>query len=224
MTVSKVWEEITAAKWPQHARYGKRKGQDNPNFLNAETFKTEVLSVYEKVFRDHCGPFVFEFMEMFPPVIPSLTFFLEKIDKFFSELPKDFAYAVEIRNKNFLKPEYFETLRRHRVSHVFNHWTKMPRLSLQIAAAGAKPFTADFAVARLLTPLGVKYEEAVKMNAPYDKIKKRLPEMRADVERLIDLALEFNLPLYLLVNNRTEGCAPLTISEVDQQIRKKLTG
>src|SRR5574341_1039590 len=68
-TVSKVWEEITAAKWPQHARYGKRKGQDNPNFLNAEKFKTEVLSVYEKVFRDHCGPFVFEFMEMFPPVI-----------------------------------------------------------------------------------------------------------------------------------------------------------
>ncbi len=220
--VSKVWEAITVPKWPNQPRYGKRKGEENPDFLNAEKFKTEVLAIYEKSFKEHTGPLVLEFGEMYPPIIPTLAFFLEKLDAFFSKLPKDFQYAVEIRNKGFLKPEYFETLRRHGVSHVWNHWTKMPRLAEQLSLAGENPFTANFAVARLLTPLGVKYAKAVEINSPYDSIKTRLPEMRDDIERLIETALEFNIPLYLLVNNRTEGCAPLTIQEMDERIRKKL--
>lgn len=220
--VSKAWEAITVPKWPQHARYGKRKGQENPQFLDAELFKTSVLTVYKKAFKDHTGPLVLEFGELFKPVIPSLAFFLEKLDAFFTKLPTDFQFAIEIRNKNFLKPEYFDVLRKHNVAHVFNHWTKMPSLREQIAAAGEKPFTADFAVARLLTPLGVKYEKAVAMNAPYDSIKARLPEMRDDLERLIEAALEFNIRLFILVNNRTEGCAPLTVREMDERIRKKL--
>ena len=73
-----------------------------------------------------------------------------------------------------------------------------------------------------LTPLGVKYEDAVEMNAPYDGIKERLPEMREDVGRLIEQAVEFNILLYILVNNRTEGCAPLTVRELDDMTRKKL--
>src|SRR5262245_40370457 len=98
----------------------------------------------------------------------------------------------------------------------------MPPLRDQLAAAGERPFTAGFAVARLLTPLGVKYEKAVQMNAPYDSIKARLPEMRNDVEHLIDQALEFNIRLFILVNNRTEGCAPLTIQELDRSMQAKL--
>jgi len=220
--VSKVWEEITVPKWSNQKRYGKRAGKENPHFLDAEFFTASVLSVYEKAFKDHTGPLVLEFGEMYPTVIPSLQFFLEKLDRFFSQLPKDFQYAIEIRNKGFLRPEYFETLRQHNVAHLFNHWTKMPPLRDQMAAAGENPFTADFAVARLLTPLGIKYEQAVAMNAPYDAIKVRLPEMRDDVERLIDHALEFNIRLFILVNNRTEGCAPLTVLEMDKRIREKL--
>ena len=149
--ISKVWEEITVPKWGKQPRYGKKAGHENPHFLDAELFKSQVLAVYEKSFRDHTGPLVFEFGEMYPPTVPSLQFFLKKLDGFFEELPSEFQYGVEIRNKNFLQPEYFATLRRHNVSHVFNHWTKMPPLREQMRAAGGSPFTANFAVARLLT-------------------------------------------------------------------------
>lgn len=219
--VSKVWEEMTVPKWGKQPRYGKKAGRENPHFLDAEKFKTEVLAVYEKSFKEHAGPLVFEFGEMYPPTVPSLQFFLEKLDKFFEKLPNDFQYAVEIRNKSFLQPAYFETLRRHNVCHVFNHWTKMPALREQMMAAGNSPFTANFAIARLLTPLGIKYEDAVEMNAPYDGIKARLPEMRNDVERLIEQAVDFDTLLYILVNNRSEGCAPLTVRELDEIVRKK---
>ena len=216
--VSKVWEEITVPQWSKQARYGKKAGKENPHFLDAEVFKSQVLDVYAKSFRDHCGPLVLEFGQMYPPAVPSLEFFLEKLDAFFGKLPKDFQYAVEIRNKGFLKGEYFDTLRRHGVAHVFNHWTKMPRLREQAAAAGDPPFTADFALARLLTPLGVAYEQAVAMNAPYNSIKLRLPEMREDITDLIEKALECNIRLFVLVNNRTEGSAPLTIQEINESI------
>ena len=134
--VSKVWEELTVPKWSNQKRYGKKAGQDNPHFLDAELFKSAVLAVHEATFKEHTGPFVFEFGEMFPPVVPSLAFFLEKLEHFFANLPREYQYAVELRNKHFLKPEYFATLRAHNVSHVFNHWMKMPTLREQARAAG----------------------------------------------------------------------------------------
>ena len=217
--VCKVWEEITVPKWPQHKRYGQKAGTINPHFLSVDKFVKEILLVYDQVFRDHTGPLVFEFGQMYPPAVPSFPYFLEKLKGFLSELPDDFQYAIELRNPNFLKPAYFDLLREYNVAHVFNHWTRMPRLQEQMQAAGENPFTADFAVARLLTPLGTNYADAVKMNAPYDSLKQRLPAMREDIEMLIERAMTFNTMLYLLVNNRTEGCAPLTISEMDEQIR-----
>ena len=74
----------------------------------------------------------------------------------------------------------------------------------------------------MLTLLGVEYEKAVAMNAPYNAIKFRLTETCDDIDDLIEKALEFNIPFHILVNYRTEGRAPLTVQELDQRIRDKL--
>jgi uncharacterized protein YecE (DUF72 family) len=222
--VLKMWETLTVPVWPNQKKYGRKAGQVNSDFLNPEVFESQVADVYEKAFKTHVGALVFEFGVMYPPHVPSLDFFLEKLDNFFSKVSRRFRYGVEIRNKGYLQEAYFNLLRKHGVSHVYNHWTHMPRPSLQMQAAGENPFTADFAVSRWLTPLGVKYQKAVELNSPYNSLKARLPEMREDLELLIERALEFNIPLYLLINNRTEGCAPLTISEVDQHVRQKFAG
>jgi hypothetical protein len=41
------------------------------------------------------------------------------VGKFFGQLPKGWPYAVEMRNKHWLHPDYFECLARHEVTHVF---------------------------------------------------------------------------------------------------------
>ncbi|MCA9731129.1 DUF72 domain-containing protein [candidate division KSB1 bacterium] len=218
--VSKVWQELTVPQWPKHKRHGTRAGQVNESFLDIDLFLERVLSVYARYFRDNLGPFLFEFGYI-PAQIMSEDMFFAKLDGFFRELPNDFQYALEIRNKNFLKREYFNVLRRHKVAHVFNHWSYMPALRAQARAAGENPFTADFTVARLLTPLHVGYEKSVEMQSPYDSIKTRLPQMRSDVEELIEQALDYNIPFYVITNNRSEGCAPLTISEMDAMLQEK---
>lgn len=219
---SKVWEEITVPQWPQHRRYGKKAGRVNPNFLDAEKFKTEILAVYEKAFQDHTGPLIFEFGEMHPPAMPSLEIFLENLDAFLGKLPDGYRYAVEIRNQGFLQPDFFATLNRHKAAAVFNHWTKTPRLRDQLAAAGEFLRAADFAVVRLLTPRGIKYDAAKELYEPYDSIKVRNDEMRDDLEEIIKRALELGIDLYILVNNKAEGCAPLTIQEMDERVQKNL--
>lgn len=210
----KVWEELTIPTYAKHARYGIRAGQPNPNFLNAAAFIKLVLQPYRDAqFGPHTGPFLFEFQRHGM----AAEEFCTRLDAFFGVLPKDFRYAVEIRNAGLLGPPYHEVLNRHGIAHVYNHWCYMPPLSEQHRRMGA--FTAPFTVLRLLTPLKMTYEAAKKRAAPYDKIVGELPEMRAQTVDLVRQAFVQKIEAYVLVNNRAEGNAPLTIQALVDRLR-----
>ena len=49
--------------------------------------------------------------------------------RFFARLPAGWKFAVEIRNAEFLRPDYFACLRAHGVTHVYNAWTRMPEIA-----------------------------------------------------------------------------------------------
>ena len=210
--VSKVWERITIAQYPSHARYGKNANQTNPDFLNSQLFIDQVLAPYrEAQVEAHTGPFVFQF----PTLRLSKSEFTVKLTHFLRALPSDFRYSVEIRNRDYLSAEYFKALNEAGATHCFNHWQHMPALRVQMrAAADAGGLTAPFFVARLLTPLGVSYQQAVSMFTPYDSIKRPNPEMRQDVVRLVKRAIARGSEAYIIVNNRCEGNSPTTIAEI----------
>jgi uncharacterized protein YecE (DUF72 family) len=54
------------------------------------------------------------------------------------------------------------------------------------------------------------YEAAKKRAELYTKIVGELPEMRRDTEEVVRKAVEGGRRAYVLVNNRSEGNAPLT--------------
>ena len=80
-------------------------------------------------------------------------------------------------------------------------------------------FTAPFTVLRLLTPLKMSYEAAKKRAEPYNKIVGELPEMRKETVNLVKQAVAENRRAYVLVNNRSEGNAPLTVQALFDQLR-----
>ncbi|MGZ8405369.1 MAG: hypothetical protein ACXW38_06855, partial [Nitrospira sp.] len=94
----------------------------------------------------------------------------------------------------------------------------MPPL-LQQHTQMEKRFTAPFTVVRLLTPLNMSYEAAKKRAAPYNKIVEVLPQMRKETVTLIKQAVEENRGAYVLVNNRSEGNAPLTVQALVSYLR-----
>ncbi len=203
----KVWEDITVPQFAPHPRYGLKAGKPNPRFLDAQLFKDLVLAPFQDVrFQDCTGPFLFEFQRH----DLSIDEFCSKLDNFFSQLPDNFKYAVEIRNAGLLGPEYRKMLEAHGVAHVYNHWSYMPALAEQHKRM-QETFTAPFTVLRLLTPLKMSYADAKKRAAPYTKIVAELPEMRRDTVAIIQQSIVQAKPAYVLVNNRSEGNAPKTI-------------
>jgi len=210
----KVWEEITIPSYAMLPRYGVRAGQLNIRFLDAKLFNELVLTPYrEAKFEPHAGPFLFEFQRHGM----STEEFCSRLDRFFSLLPRDFRYAVEIRNAGLLGADYHKVLETHSVAHVYNHWSYMPPLAEQHKRMGS--FTAPFTVLRLLTPLKMSYEAAKKRAEPYTKIVEELPEMRRDTVELARKAVAENRRTYVLVNNRSEGNAPLTVQALVDGLR-----
>ena len=205
--VMKVWDRITsfAKASPKHRA---AQGELNADWLNAELFQQAVLDPTMQYFGAHAGPFVFEFEAIATAARMPATRFADHLDQFFRQLPRGPEYAVEIRNESFLAPVYFDVLREHNVAHLFNSWTRMPSIGAQLAHDS---MTADFAVCRALLRPGRTYSDAVDKFSPYDRMQEEAPEVRADLVQLVQMAANDQRRLYVVVNNRLEGSAPLTL-------------
>lgn len=207
----KAPEEITVKRWPGHTRYGARAGRSNEHFLDAAHFDRAFTQVLEP-HRSHVAVLMFEFGAFGPADFPSVADFLESLELFLQALPAGWRYAIEIRNKEYLVLDYFAVLARYNVAHVFNSWTRMPRIADQMTLANA--FTADFAVVRALLSKGRTYERAVEELAPYQEVRQPDLSTRGALRQIADRAQRVGQRAYLFVNNRLEGNAPTTIEAV----------
>jgi uncharacterized protein YecE (DUF72 family) len=213
--VSKVWGQLTVHAFTK-AQDPARAGKVNPDFLSPDLFVEEILEPYQHHFSQNTGPFVFEFQTIAKSSRMGPERFATRLDEFFSALPRDAQYAVEVRNEEFLTPMYFAVLREHSVAHVFNSWTRMPPIGHQIDLPNS--LTGPFILARALLRPGRTYNEAVDAFAPYDRIREPNPKLRRDLVRLVEIARRTRIPAYILVNNRTEGSAPLTIAAIAEML------
>ena len=213
--ISKVWSQLTIHTFTK-AQDREKAGKINPDFLNPDLFVEEIYQPYQRHFAEHTGPFVFEFQTIAKSSRIGPEGFASRLDEFFSALPRDAQYAVEVRNDEFLTPMYFAVLREHGVGHVLSSWTRMPPLGHQLDLPGS--ITAPFILARALLRPGRTYNEAVDAFAPYDRIREPNPKLRRDLARLVEEAVRLRIPAYLLVNNRAEGSAPLTIAAVAEML------
>jgi uncharacterized protein YecE (DUF72 family) len=207
----KVPEDVTVKEFPRHPRYGPRAGDNNSSFLDAALFETAFLDLLAP-YRSRVATLIFEFGNFSKQCYPEVGAFLQELDPFLGALPQDFRYAVEIRNPEFLAPEYFACLRSRHVAHVFNAWTRMPEIGVQTRLPNAQ--TADFSVTRALLRQGRAYEEAVAKFTPYARVQDPNPEARDALRLLIARARHRHEPSYIFVNNRLEGNAPETIEAI----------
>jgi uncharacterized protein YecE (DUF72 family) len=210
----KVTDAITIKKFPNLDRFGQQAGKPNENFLNAELFARAFLKPCESV-RHVIGLLMFEFSRFWTTDYEHGRDFIADLDKFLGQLPKGWPYGIEMRNRNWLRPEYFECLARHQVTHVFNSWDAMPAVGEQMALPGSRT-NPELVAARFLLKPGRRYEEAVKTFEPYDSIKEENPEARSAGRSLVaeGVAAGPKRRTFVFVNNRLEGNAISTIESM----------
>jgi uncharacterized protein YecE (DUF72 family) len=207
----KAPEQVTAKVFPSQPRYGEQGGTVNRSFLDAGIFEDQFLAPLEP-YRERVAVLILEFGTFSQSSYPDARAFVADLDRFLARLPHRFRYSVEIRNAEFLTPEYFQCLAAHGIAHVFNSWTRMPALAAQLQNPEA--FTADYTVCRALLRPGRSYADAVKLFSPYEQIQDPNPDGRQAIRQLIEWAKQNRAAAFIFVNNRFEGNAPRTIEAV----------
>ncbi len=211
----KVPDDITIKNFPKLDAFGKRKGKRNEYFLGVGTFKFGFLRHLEKI-RSKVGMIIFEFSHFHANDFEHGRDFVAALDTFFAQIPKDWQYGVEVRNRNLLHPEYFQMLSHHKVAHIYNHWARMPAVPNQI---DLHPLEDNpFVGARYLLTPQRSMDWANREFAPYNQLKEIDPAARESLCCMLDYLMGNNAhpdcPSYLYVSNQLEGNALHTISDV----------
>ena len=138
-----------------------------------------------------------------PPASPST------LKDFLAALPQGPRYAVEVRNPELLTRAYGRALADHGAVHCFNAHPNMPTLSQQQRAMGNPPWPTW--VVRWMLHDGLRYDEGVERYRPFGQIVDPDPQTRERIAALIRHAMRSNTPAFVIVNNKAEGSAPLSI-------------
>ena len=175
-----------------------------------------MVEPFRTAFADHAGPFLLQFPPAGAGRRDRPAAFAAKLGRFLAALPRDFRYAVELRDPALLTGEYRAALADAGAGHVYNYATAMPMPQAQAAAVPIE--TASFAVIRLLLAPGTRYNDRREEFEPFDRIVAPDLEMRRQVVSLARQASSLGRDVFVLVNNKAEGCSPLTIRALAEML------
>jgi len=215
--IVKVPRELTYPYFSH--QFGPREafGTPNPRFLDPFVAREGLLRPFRQELGQNEGIFVLQFPPM-PRKKDFREFWFEQLDYFLGELNGEWPLAVEVRNEEFLGTDYFTMLRDHGAAHVFQVWTGMPLPDEVLETHPSAISCASFVACRALVCPGVAYKDAVDRFSPYSRLVEPNPRVRRSILSIVEEAIVRDLPIYTTVNNRLEGCAPLTIQALKDEI------
>jgi uncharacterized protein YecE (DUF72 family) len=213
----KAHEECTVFRFPPHARYGKRRGELNGRFLDAEYACGEVVAPFVEGLGAQAGVLLFQCP---PQPLAEPGRFAERLHDFLRRLPRGPTYAVELRNADLFTPAYGAALADAGAVHCHNIWTAMPPLLFQ--ARQIPPSARRPLIVRWLLRPGDLYEDARQRFAPFDRVQEEDLASRAALATLIAKASQHGVPALIAVNNKAEGCAPESIVRLARAIADQL--
>lgn len=189
-----------------------RDASDNPTFLDADLFRKAFYDPAVDLLGDRIAAFLFEqeYHRKADRMDPG--FLADRLDAFFRAVPEDPRYHVELRTDSYLCEPVFRVLAEHGVGQVLSHWTWLPPLLSQWHRSGRRFFNKSrLVVLRLLTPRGMRYEEAYARAHPFDRLIGEMvqPSLFQDTAELVTRGIQGNQTVCVIVNNRAGGNAPL---------------
>jgi uncharacterized protein YecE (DUF72 family) len=163
------------------------------------------------------GPIMFQFEYLNRKKMPSREAFLERLDEFFDKAPKDFQYAVETRNPNYLSDEFFGFLKQRKIGYVFLEGYYMPPIGEVFSKYDTA--TTDFGVIRLHG--GDRKEMEKRTGEKWDHIIEPRDAALASAAEIVNEYYRRRIHGFINVNNHFEGSAPLTIERFVQVLNEK---
>ena len=210
----KIPNSITLTHFYQ---YRKPKGsplEANPHFFSIDLFN-EFLERIEPL-KETIGVLMFQFEYLNRQKMASQGEFLQKFGEFTAGCSKDYSYAVETRNPNYLNERYFEFLNHHDLSHVFVQGYYMPPIG--DIYKKYSDFIDKLTVIRLMGAdrKGIELKSNSKWGVIVEPKDGELP----DIVSILKELEERKVMVFLNINNHYEGSAPLTIKKIQEMLKK----
>lgn len=168
---------------------------------------------------DKLGPLLFQFPYVArgkdPDEYATGADFLRRLECFLPMLPDDFRYAVEVRNRTWLREPLVEMLRRRGIALVLADYYTMPRAEEYFELVD--PLTAPFGYVRMLghhrrmDELVAEAEKAGGRSRPWESL---LVDRSAETSRwvaVIRRMLDRQEEIFVYFNNHYAGFAPGSI-------------
>ena len=193
------------------------KFRENDSYLDQDIFTRQFYDPAITILGPFLTGFIFEQEYQRKKDRSSPQELAAELDLFFEEIPKDNRYHLELRTEPHLGAPVFEVMEKHGVGQVLSHWTWLPSLGRQFAKSGRRFLNSGGqSIVRLMTPRGARYEEAYAQAHPFNKLVPSMlhPSMVEETAELMWEAIDHNIRINIVVNNRAGGNAPL----VGQQI------
>jgi uncharacterized protein YecE (DUF72 family) len=180
-------------------------GGPNPYFLD-EGLLRRFLDVLSPLGRK-LGPIMFQFEYLNRQKMPSKEAFFDRFGAFIRRAPKEFQYAVEIRNPNYYSPAFFKFLKEHGLGFVYLDGYYMPPIGKVFEEFA--PESANFQLIRL------HGGDRLKIEGETDEVWNRIvsPKLTGleSAAKIVRANARKKVLTYVNINNHYEGSAPLTI-------------
>jgi len=184
----------------------------NPHFLEPGPVRDAIGEVH-----DALGDKLAAVVCQFPPTRElAADAFAARLRRFLVGLPGDVPIATEVRTPGWLGPAYAGALSDTGAVHCYSVHPRMPGLAAQAQRLGTVP-PGPF-VARWNLGHGQRYEAARERYAPFDRIVDPAPETRAELVDAVCAAVDIGEAAYVAINNKAEGCAPLSAEALARAI------
>ena len=192
---------------------------DNEAFLNSSLAAAQFVLPATRGLAEMCGPLVFQFPPLGLRFTRSPARFADALADFLLALPASSGsgfYAVEVRDPELLTDDYLAALCAGRATHCVAIHARMPSASEQSRfwrESGHLPL-----VIRWSLHSGFKYQEAKDRYAPFNALVDEDPEGRAQIATLVTEATRGDQDAYVIINNKAEGSAPLSVRKLAELI------
>jgi len=189
----------------------------NDAYLNADMFRRRFFEPAHVLLGPMLRGLIFEqeYQRQKERVAPEEM--ASALNTFFGAIPTDRRYHVELRTDSYLCEPVFDVLAEHGVGQVLSHWTWLPPLRKQFAKSGnALSNSGGQCLVRLMTPRGVRYEDAYAMAYPFSGLVKGMldAKMAEETAELMRIAVDRGIEINVIANNRAGGNAPLIARQV----------
>ena len=165
------------------------------------------------------SPLPFAMLDRMPEQIARLQTLLRTIPDIRVAVPGS-VVAVEVRDPQWLTPEFTAALRDAGATYCMGLHAKMPRIAEQLPILRAL-WPGPLVCRWNLNPLhgAYGYEDAEKQYEPFDRMQDPDVETRLALARVIAGTVSRGQHAFVTLSNQAEGCAPLSAIELAKAIR-----